>query len=176
MRAAHATPMASDLALRRTLTVRAADGTKLVLRKKRGESIEHVATKAVLWALYRERYPELAVEVTIGDVYKPDLVMRAPPPGGLAYGEARPVFWAEAGKVSETKWRSLFRRFPETHFVSAKWTRLGPHAALLRRALGDRPRTAPVELLGVGDPTRFLAADSTISIPDGAVERIVIAP
>ena len=168
--------MASDLRLARTLTVRAADGAKLVLRKKRGESIEHVATKAVLWALYRERYPELAVEVTIGDAYKPDLVMLAPPPGGLAYGPARPVFWAEAGKVSEAKWRSLFRRFPETHFVSAKWTRLGPHRALLRRALGRRPRGAPVELLGVGDPTRFVGADGRVAVPEGAVERVVIAP
>ena len=167
--------MARDLALDRTLTVRSG-GAKLVLRKRRGESIEHVATKAVLWALYRERYPALAVEVPIGDAFKPDLVMLAPPPGGLAYGPERPVFWAEAGKVSEAKWRSLFRRFPETHFVAAKWTRLGPHETLLRRALSGRRHRATVELLGVGDPTRFLTPGGGIVVPEGAVERVVIAP
>ena len=167
--------MASDLRLRRRLTVRSADGGKLVLVKKRGESIEHVLTKAVLWALYRERYPGLAVEVTVGDVYKPDLVMVAPPPGGRAYGPERPVFWAEAGKVSEAKWRSLFRRFPETHFVAARWTRLAPHEATLRRALDGRRRRAPLELLGLGDPARFLGADGVVRVPDPRIEHVVIS-
>ena len=168
--------MPRDLALRRTLTVRAPDGAKLVLLKKRGESIEHVATKAVLWALYRVRYPDLAVEVPVGDVYKPDLVALAPPPGGLAYGPERPVFWAEAGKVSEAKWRALFRRFPETHFVAGKWGRAAPHERVLRRALAGRPRDGAVELLGLGDPTRFLGPDGTVAVPEGALERIELAP
>jgi len=57
----------SDLALRRTLTVRSpVDGEKLVLVKKRGESIEHVLMKAALWVLYRPAYPDVRVEDPAG--------------------------------------------------------------------------------------------------------------
>lgn len=166
--------MPTDLALRRTLTVRSPDdGAKLVLAKKRGESIEHVLMKAALWALYRPLFPDVRVEVRIGDTYKPDLVALAPPPGGLAFGDARPVFWGEAGKVSADKWRSLFRRYPETHFALARWNeRLDPHAATVRGALGDRPRRAPVDLIRVpADVARFVARDGTLSLTFDDVER-----
>lgn len=170
--------MPSDLALRRTLTLRAHDGRearKLVLVKKRGESIEHVLMKAVLWALYLPEYPEMAVEVGIGDAYKPDLVQLAPPPGGLAYGDPEPVFWGEAGKVSEKKWRSLLRRFPDTHFAVAKWgspAALRPHAETLRRVLGSRQRPAPLDLLAIPpDAARFVAPDGTVTATWDAVPR-----
>ena len=157
--------MASDLALRRTLTVRSG-GEKLVLLKKRGESIEHVLMKAVLWALYRPAFPDVRVEVPIGDTYKPDLVDLAPPPGGLAYGDERPTFWGEAGKVSQAKWRALLKRFPETHFALARWDeRLDPHQATIRRALGRRPRRAPVDLIRVPDAAgRLVAPDGTVRV------------
>ena len=170
--------MPTDLALRRTLTVRSpADGAKLVLAKKRGESIEHVLMKAALWALYRPQFPDIRVEVPIGDAYKPDLVALAPPPGGLAYGDAQPVFWGEAGKVSAQKWRSLFRRFPDTHFALARWNeRLAPHAAIVRGALADRPRRAPVDLIRVPpDAARFVARDGTLSLTFADVERLQLA-
>ncbi len=167
--------MASDLALRRTLTVRSpADGAKLVLVKKRGESIEHVLMKAALWVLYRPDYPDVRVEVPIGDAYKPDLVALAPPPGGLAYGDAQPVFWGEAGRVSAQKWRSLLRRFPDTHFALARWAeRLDPHAAAIRRALDGRPRRAPVDVVRVpADVERHLGADGTFALSLSDVERV----
>ncbi|MEM1054001.1 MAG: hypothetical protein AAGI52_00625 [Bacteroidota bacterium] len=170
--------MRTDLALRRTLTLRAHDGTerrKLVLVKKRGEGIEHVLMKAVLWALYLPEYPEMSVEVGIGDAYKPDLVRLAAPPGGLAYGEARPIFWGEAGKVSEKKWRSLFRRFPEAHVAVAKWTSpagLAPHAEILRRAMDGRRRLAPLDLIAVPPhASEFIADDGTISVTFEDVHR-----
>ncbi|MEL6617079.1 MAG: hypothetical protein AAFQ43_15155 [Bacteroidota bacterium] len=170
--------MPSDLALRRTLTLRAHDGRearKLVLVKKRGESIEHVLMKAVLWALYLPEYPEMAVEVSIGDAYKPDLVQLAPPPGGLAYGEPEPVFWGEAGKVSEKKWRSLLRRFPDTHFAVAKWgspAALRPHTEILCRVLGSRQRPAPLDLLAVpSDASSFVAPDGTLAVTWDDVHR-----
>lgn len=145
--------MPSDLTLRRTLTVRAHDGEgprKLVLLKKRGESIEHVWMKAALWSLYLPDYPGLRVEVPIGDAYKPDLVALADPPGGPAYGDPRPSFWGEAGKVSPAKWASLLKRFPDTHFALARWAeRLAPHQAIVLRALGRRPRRAPVDLISI---------------------------
>ena len=162
--------MATDLALRRTLTLRASDGAalrKLVLVKKRGESIEHVLMKAVLWALYLPAYPEMQVEVAIGDAYKPDLVHLAPPPGGPAYGDPEPIFWGEAGKVSAGKWASLLRRFPDTHFALARWAeRLDPHVDLVRKALGGRPRRAPLDLLSVPPDAaeRFLSPEGTVRV------------
>ena len=165
--------MASDLSLRRTLTVRAGDA-KLVLTKKRGESAEHVWMKAALWALYLPAYPGLRVEVGIGDAFKPDVVELAPPPGGPAYGDPRPTFWGEAGTVSERKWRSLLRRFPDTHFALARWDeRLAPHAATVARALGGRPRRAPVDLLRLGPGVERSLAEGSLTFAD--VERVRVA-
>ena len=167
--------MPSDLALRRTLIVRAADGAKLVLAKKRGESREHVLMKAALWVLYRPAFPDLRVEVPIGDAFKPDVVALAHPPGGPAYGDARPTFWGEAGKVSERKWRSLFRRFPETHFALARWNeRLAPHAAIIERALGRRRHRAPIDLIRVGPGVEDALGGGSLSFAD--VERVRLAP
>ena len=176
--------MPTDLALRRTLTVRAPDGAKLVLLKKRGESIEHVLMKAALWALYRPEYPDVQVEVPIGDTYKPDLVALRPPPGGPAYGDPEPVFWGEAGKVSVGKWRSLFRRFPDAHFALARWDeRLDPHVATIRQALGGlprtrsggRPRRAPVDLVRVPPAVATLADAKTFALTFDDVERVRLA-
>ena len=179
------TVVASDLDLRRRITVRSPDdGAKLVLTKKRGESLEHVLMKAALWVLYRPLYPDVRVEVKIGDAYKPDLVALAPPPGGLAYGDLEPTFWGEAGKVTPKKWASLLRRFPNTHFAWARWNeRLEPHAATLRRALGARPRRAALEVVRVtADVAHDLEADGTLRLcfedddRDGiTLERIRVA-
>lgn len=160
----------ADLALRRKLTFRAhgPDGPqKLVLVKKPVERAEHVLMKAFLWALYLPLYPSLAVEVAIGDRYKPDLVQR-----GAA---SAPVFWGEAGKVGVEKYRSLLRRFPDTHFAVAKWAeKLDPHVALVRRALDDHPRRAPFDLLAFPPDAaaRFLADDGTVMIAFEDVERV----
>lgn len=171
--------MPSDLALRRTLTVRSADdGEKLVLVKKRGESIEHVLMKAALWALYRPRFPDVQVEVHVGDAYKPDLVALRPPPGGLAYGDPEPVFWGEAGKVSPSKWASILRRFPDTHFALARWNeRLDPHARTIEAALDGRPRRAPVDLVRVPpDLGARIARDGTLALTASDVERVRLDP
>jgi hypothetical protein len=102
--------MASDLLLRRKLTLRAAgpDGEErqLVFAKKPGESLEHVLMKAMLWALYLPQYPEMLLEVPIGGRYKPDLVQPRP---GLDPASG-PLFWAEAGKVGQKKLERLATR------------------------------------------------------------------
>ena len=165
----------SDLALRRTLTVRSSeDGAKLVLTKKRGESIEHVLMKAALWALYRPLFPDLRVEVRIGDAFKPDLVALRPPPGGIAYGDPAPVFWAEAGAVSGRKWTSLLRRFPDAHVAWARWDeRLAPHVATVRRALGTRARRAPFDVLRVpSDLAERITPDGTLALSLADVEHV----
>jgi hypothetical protein len=64
--------------------------------------------------------------------------------------------------------------FPETHFVVAKQvTNLTPHVAVLRQALVDTRRAAPVDLLNLPpDAARFLRPDGTITVNMGDVERI----
>lgn len=145
-----------------------------MLVKKRGESIEHVLMKAALWALYLPEYHEMQVEVPIGDTFKPDLVQLAPPPGGLAYGAEEPIFWGEAGKVSRQKWAPLLRRFPDTHVALARWDeRLGPTEALVRTALGSRPRRAPVDLVSLPpDAARYVSADGSAGLAGADVERV----
>ncbi|MEP0548353.1 MAG: hypothetical protein ABJF88_15560 [Rhodothermales bacterium] len=164
--------MPTDLLLRRKLTLRApAPGgpQKVVFVKKRQEGIEHVLMKAFLWALYLPAYPGLTVEIPIGDRYKPDVV-------GLDL-RGEPVFWGEAGKVSEAKTASLLRRYPDTHFAIAKWAvPLAPFEAIVREALDGRPRRAPFDLLRLPPDSaeRFIAEDGTITVSFDDVERVRI--
>jgi hypothetical protein len=164
--------MRTDLLLRRKLTLRAPapDGPqKVVFVKKQQEGIEHVLMKAFVWALYLPAYPDLTVEIPIGDRYKPDVV-------GLDL-RGEPVFWGEAGKVGEAKIASLLRRYPDTHFAIAKWAvPLAPFEAIVREALDGRPRRAPFDLLRLPPDAaeRFIAADGTITITFGDIERVRI--
>jgi hypothetical protein len=130
--------MTSDLFLRRKWTFRAY-GKQVVFIKRSNERSSHVLMKAFLWALYLPRYPDLSVEVRVGDRYKPDVV---------ALGDdGHPVFWAEAGQVGLEKIRSLLRRYRDTHFAIAKWdTRLDPYLDLVSDALSGLRRSAPVDL------------------------------
>lgn len=158
--------MPTDLALRRKLTLRA-HGRKVVFLKKPRESLEHVLMKAFLWALYLPAYPDLSVEIPIGDRYKPDVVQLHP--------SGRPAFWGEAGKVGAGKIASLVRRFPETHFAVAKWaTPLDPFVEIVEAALDDRPRRAPFDLLRfpATSGSRFVAADGTVTVSFEDVERV----
>ena len=159
--------MATDLALRRKLTFRAPATSglgQIVLVKKRDESIEHVLMKAFLWALYLPAYPHLAVEVPIGDRYKPDLVALDP--------AGRPQFWGEAGKVGKAKYRSLARRFPDTHFAVAKWGgSLAPHQTLIEKALTGFTRRAAFDLISFPpDAAERFVEDGTIRIAFGDLE------
>lgn len=131
--------MSSDLFLRRKWTFRA-HGRQVVFIKRSNERERHVLMKAFLWALYLPLYPDLSVEVRIGDRYKPDVV-------ALDH-DGRPLFWAEAGQVGVAKIRSLVRRYRDTHFAIAKWdTRLEPYVRLVSNALEGLRRSAPLDLL-----------------------------
>jgi hypothetical protein len=128
-----------ELLLRRKWTLRAR-GRQVVFVKKPYESEAHVLMKALLWALYLPEYPGLAVEIAIGDRYKPDVV--------ALDAQGRPCFWGEAGEVTPDKLRSLARRYRTVHFALAKWdARLEPHVAIVRRALLGLGRSAPFDLL-----------------------------
>lgn len=147
-----------ELRLRRKWTLRA-HGRQVVFVKRPVESTEHVVMKALIWALYLPQYPDLTVEISIGDKYKPDVV-------GLD-ARREPVFWGEAGDVSTAKIRSLARRYKRTHFALAKWrTRLEPLAAIVADALDGLNRSAPVDLISFPEDAaeRFIDDDGVIRV------------
>lgn len=131
--------MVDDLWLRRKWTLRAHD-RQVVFVKKINERREHVLLKAFLWALYLPAYPDLVVEIRVGDRYKPDVVSLD--------RQGQPRFWGEAGRVGVEKLRSLARRYSDTHFAIAKWdTRFQPFVTVVADALGGLRRSAPFDLL-----------------------------
>ena len=158
--------MGSDLLLRRKWTLRA-HGRQVVFVKRQNESREHVIMKALLWALYLPEYPNLLVETSIGDRFRPDVVQLAP--------DGTPVFWGESGQVSVRKLDSLLRRYPTTHFALAKWTsNLTPHAEIVADAVAARRRHAPLDLIAFPEESaeRFFGEDGEVSIGFGDVERV----
>jgi len=156
--------MTSELYLRRKLTLRA-HGKQVVFVKKSNERPEHVIMKALLWALYLPRYPQMGVEIAIGDRYKPDVVQLDE--------RGYPQFWGEAGEVGEDKIRSLVKRFRGTHFVVARWhTRLDSLADIVRDALDGVKRSAPFDLVSLPDDSadRFIDDGRDIHITLNDVE------
>lgn len=123
----------------RKITVRV-DGRKHVFAQRTGESDRHILLKALVFARYLPTYPDLSVERSIGNRYKPDLVALG--------SDGAPVFWAECGEIGAQKLARLVQRFPNTHLAIAKLaTDLTPWAAIIERALPAR-RASPIELLG----------------------------
>ncbi len=160
--------MTEDRLLRRKWTLRAQD-KKVVFIKKHNERTAHVLMKALLWALYLPQYPNLMVEVRIGDRYKPDVVSTDT--------NGDPRFWAEAGQVGRAKIHSLARRYPYTHFAIAKWnTNLSPYVKLVKKALDGTTRYAPFELIRfpADSADRFIDANDHITVSWEDVELIVI--
>lgn len=154
----------SDLMLRRKLTLRA-HGRQVVFVKRPIEHSRHVLMKAFIWALYLPEYPDLAVEIDVGDRYKPDVVSLG--------ADNRPRFWGEAGEVGRDKIAALGRRYRNAHFVIARWDeRLAPLAEIVRKALRGVERDAPFDLLRIPSDAaeRFVAADGEISITHADIE------
>ena len=158
--------MTSDLHLRRKWTLRA-HGRQVVFVKRPVEKTTHVLLKAFLWALHLPEYPELSVEIDVGDRYRPDVV---------ALDErGTPVFWGEAGEVSADKIRALARRYRGTHFAIAKWNaRLEPHRLIIAKALEGLTRSAPVDLYSLPSDSaeRFIDEDGRIAVERGDVEWV----
>jgi hypothetical protein len=149
--------MDSDLGLRKKYTFRSGN-QKLILIKKPMESNRHVLMKAFLWALYLPAYPDLQVEVPIGDRYKPDLVQM---------GESGPCFWAEAGHVGNQKLRRLLKRFPQTHIALAVWGQsIRPMVARVRGHRRRMKRSAPIDVIGFSENavSRFVKNNGSIHI------------
>lgn len=152
--------MTSELLLRRKWTLRA-HGQQVVFVKRPIEHGHHVLMKAFLWALYLPTYPNMKVEVSIGDRYKPDVVALPPTP------QTEPRFWGEAGQVSPEKITALARRYRQTHFALAKWgANLYTVEQLVTTALTGIERRAPFDLLcfPTDSADRFIDARGNITI------------
>lgn len=100
------------------LTVQHADGTTTTktLVKKRQETLQHVLTKAILWKLCCDHYPNIEIERDIGDPdYLPDVISLD------SSGDGSPLFWGESGRMKVHKAMALMRRYPNCHIVHCRW-------------------------------------------------------
>lgn len=73
-------------------------GKRVRLWQRQGESYEHVLMKALGFAMFAEKYPNLEIEVKVGLRYKPDLIARSI--------DDTFSFWGEAGSnsIRKTHW------------------------------------------------------------------------
>ena len=78
-------------------------GRRVRLWQRRGESYGHVLMKALGYAMFVGRYPNLEIELPVGLRYKPDLVSLNEASGGRPHAGARFLFWGECGMVSMRK-------------------------------------------------------------------------
>lgn len=101
-----------------------ANGVTKTLEKKRMETLQHVLTKAMIWKLFMNDYPNMEIELDIGDPnYLPDVV-------GTTTNEATDItwntteisFWGESGRMKVHKALDLMRRYPNAHIVHCRWS------------------------------------------------------
>ena len=160
--------MDQDLTLRRKYALKA-HGRRIVLIKKAYERHSHVMMKAFLWALYLPIYPDMLLEIYVNDRYKPDVVDL----DDLNI----PKFWREAGRLGLNKIRSLFRRYPNTHFAISKWEQsIEPYERIFKDAVARLRRTRPIDLIHFSkdSPERFIGGDGEIHISHNDLEWIRI--
>jgi hypothetical protein len=99
-----------------------ANGVTKTLHKKREESLQHVLTKAMIWKLFMNDYPEadMEIEKDIGDPeYLPDVI--AFERGKNHHDDTRPLLWGESGRMKPHKAVDLMRRYPCAHIVHCRW-------------------------------------------------------
>ncbi len=147
-----------ELMLPRKWTLRA-QGRQVVFVKRVDESTAHVVMKALLWALYLPIYSGLAVEMPVGDRYRPDVVSIGP--------EGRPLFWGEAGTVAKDKLLHLVKHYKATHFALARWDEdLEVAENMVRKSLRGVERRAPFDLICFPEDSaeRFINDDGVITV------------
>jgi hypothetical protein len=162
--------MTDELMLRRKWTLRA-HGRQVVFIKRSNERAAHVIMKALIWALYLPAYPDLGIEIDIGDKYRPDVVELD--------ADGVPRFWGEAGEVGKAKLHALARRYRATHFVIGKWDmRLDALTGLVGGALEGVTRAAPFDLIAfpADSAERFIDAKGHITITFDDLTRVRLGP
>lgn len=95
-----------------------ANGVTKTLEKKRMETLQHVLTKAIIWKLFMNDYPNLEIELDIGDPdYLPDVVSTS----RTSFNQTETLFWGESGRMKVHKALDLMRRYPRMHIVHCRW-------------------------------------------------------
>lgn len=144
----------------------------IIVVKGTAEKFTHPLMKALLWALYMPQYPNISIEIRIGDKYKPDVVAFEP---DSELGGSPPIFWGEAGQVGADKIKSIARRYRETHFAVAKWdVNLHHYETWLGDLLHGIKRSAPFDLISFPDRCAedCIDDDGTIKINFKQVELV----
>jgi hypothetical protein len=141
-----------------------AHGQHVVFVNGMRERFVHPLMKALIWALYLPDYPDMDVEIRIGDRYKPDVVGWQR--DDVRFRENEPAFWGEAGQVGRDKIIALAKRYPDTHFCIGKYDmRLDPLETLVSSALEGVKRNAPFDLIRFPeDSARFIDEAGNITI------------
>jgi len=146
-------------AKKHTLVLTSANGDTKTFQKKRGETLQHVLTKAILWSLYQDTHPTIRIEYDIDDPdYLPDCVM--------VDEHDKVVFWGESGRMSIRKAVDLARRYPDTHFVHLRWAvPVEEFAPAIIRNIREIPRTGRFEFASIpNDVWRFFDQNNKINI------------
>ncbi|GAB4515820.1 MAG: hypothetical protein OHK0046_19890 [Anaerolineae bacterium] len=151
-----------------------AHGQQNVFTWNRQERSTHTLMKAFLWALYLPQYPQLSIEIFIGDRYKPDVVALPELPDPRQALDA-PLFWGESGQVGRDKIHNLVRKYKSTHFAIAKWgVSLEMHRRMVEKELKGVARTAPFDLLHFPADSlkRFIDGDGNITVTHAALQWV----
>lgn len=101
-------------------------GRKVKLWQRTGESYEHILLKALGYAMFVEKFPNMEIEMRVGLRYKPDLVARN------ENGDF--LFWGEAGENSLRKTAWLLKHARVERLVLLK---LGINSEQLVKQLRD---------------------------------------
>ncbi len=113
---------------------------RLFVRKRRGESMQHVVMKLLSYLLfYRD---DLEIEAGVGQHYKPDLVS--------VDERGDPVVWIDCGTTSLKKLESLVSSNPGTEIVIVK-QREGELRRYAREAQQRLGQEASVQFVAFGD-------------------------
>ena len=136
-----------------------ARGKQVVFVKHRNEAPEQVVMRALLWALYLPLYPDLGVELTVEQRYRPDVVS--------LNLQGRPSFWGHAGDMSIRQIRDMAKRYRDAHLALACWAEdLDRFEGRVRKALRKVKRDAPVDVISFPEDSleRFVSPEGTLFV------------
>lgn len=121
----HASKKLSDVSKTKKLSLDLiSNGVCKTLEKKRNETLQHVLTKAIIWSLVMDQYPNIEIEYDIGDPdYLPDVVsVDDESSSATTTSRDQPLFWGESGRMKVHKACDLMRRYPDMDIIHARWS------------------------------------------------------
>jgi hypothetical protein len=101
-------------------------GKRMRLWQRTGESYEHILMKALGFAMFARKYPNLEIETRVGLRYKPDLI--------AVKADGDFAFWGECGQNSIRKTHWILKHTRTEKLVLFK---IGGNAAQLIRQIRE---------------------------------------